>query len=140
MSDRLAQVQLPTVAPRERLTMPRRAARNLDPFAVVKRSVHDALLDELGPKLYDAHLGQRELEVQVTQTLQAVLQRDETPLTVADRSRVAQEVADEILGHGPLEAYLRDPEISEIMVNGYDQIYVERAGRLVLMILLLLAR
>jgi pilus assembly protein CpaF len=43
---------------------------------------------------------------------------------------VAQEVADDILGHGPLEPYLRDPEVSEIMVNGYDQIYVEREGRL----------
>jgi pilus assembly protein CpaF len=43
---------------------------------------------------------------------------------------VAQEVADDILGHGPLEPFLRDPEVSEIMVNGYDQIYVERQGRL----------
>jgi pilus assembly protein CpaF len=51
-------------------------------------------------------------------------------MTATDRSRVAQEVADDILGHGPLEPYLRDPEVSEIMVNGHDQIYVERAGRL----------
>jgi pilus assembly protein CpaF len=51
-------------------------------------------------------------------------------MTAADRQRVAQEVADEILGHGPLEPYLRDPEVSEIMVNGHDQVYVERAGRL----------
>jgi pilus assembly protein CpaF len=110
--------------------MPSRAARNADPFAEVKRSVHAALLDVLGPKLYDARLEQRELEQQVTQTLQEVLQRDETPLTVVDRSRIAQEVADEILGHGPLEPYLRDPGVSEIMVNGHDQIYVERSGRL----------
>jgi Flp pilus assembly protein, ATPase CpaF len=66
----------------------------------------------------------------VTQTLQAVLQRDETPMTVADRSRVAQEVADDILGHGPLEPYLRDPAVSEIMVNGHDSIFVERSGRI----------
>jgi pilus assembly protein CpaF len=51
-------------------------------------------------------------------------------MTAADRLRVSQEVADEILGHGPLEPYLRDPEVSEIMVNGHDQVYVERAGRL----------
>jgi pilus assembly protein CpaF len=101
-----------------------------DPFATVKRSVHEALLETLGPRLYDAHLDQRELERQVTQTLQAVLQTDETPMTVADRSRVAQEVADEVLGHGPLEPYLRDADVSEIMVNGHDQIYVERSGRL----------
>ncbi|HEX8869125.1 MAG TPA: CpaF family protein, partial [Lentzea sp.] len=62
--------------------------------------------------------------------LQAVLERDETPLTNADRARIALEVLDEILGHGPLEPYLRDPSISEIMVNGHDQVYVERAGRL----------
>ncbi|MFS8101288.1 CpaF family protein [Lentzea alba] len=108
----------------------RRQARAADPFAEVKRSVHTALLETLGPKLYDAHLDQRELEARVRQTLQAVLERDETPLTNADRARVAQEVSDEILGHGPLEPYLRDPSVSEIMVNGFDQVYVERAGRL----------
>ncbi|HET6741641.1 MAG TPA: CpaF family protein [Kribbella sp.] len=110
--------------------VPRRAARNADPFAGVKRSVHQGLLESLGPKLYDAHLDQRLLEQQVTRTLQTVLQRDDTPMTAADRARVAQEVADEILGHGPLEPYLRDAGVSEIMVNGHDQIYVEREGRL----------
>ena len=130
LSDRLAQRLTPGAVPLEQTGVPRRAARHADPFAAVKRSVHEALLEALGPKLYDAHLDQRELEQRVTQTLQVVLQHDESPLTVADRSRVAQEVADEILGHGPLEPYLRDPEVSEIMVNGHDQIYVERAGRL----------
>ncbi|MGD0686966.1 MAG: ATPase, T2SS/T4P/T4SS family, partial [Streptosporangiaceae bacterium] len=123
------QMLAPAVA-RELPAALRRAARNADPFAAVKLSVHAGLLDVLGPKLYDARLEQQELELQVTQTLQEVLQRDETPLTVADRQRIAQEVADEILGHGPLEPYLRDPEVSEIMVNGYDQIYIERGGRL----------
>ncbi|MCP2250986.1 CpaF family protein [Lentzea rhizosphaerae] len=108
----------------------RRHTRAADPFAEVKRSVHAGLLEVLGPKLYDAHLDQRELETRVRQTLQAVLERDETPLTNADRARIALEVLDEILGHGPLEPYLRDPGISEIMVNGHDQVYVERAGRL----------
>jgi pilus assembly protein CpaF len=130
LSDRLAQRLAPASTPGEQSGQLRRAARHADPFATVKRSVHDGLLEVLGPKLYDAHLEQQELERQVTQTLQAVLQRDETPLTASDRARVAQEVADEILGHGPLEPYLRDPEVSEIMVNGHDQIYVERSGRL----------
>ena len=116
--------------PRATAQLTRRHARQIDPFAEVKRSVHAGLLETLGPKLYDAHLDQRELEQRVTQTLQSVLQRDETPMTAADRTRVAQEVADEILGHGPLEPYLRDPEVTEIMVNGYDQVYVERSGQL----------
>jgi pilus assembly protein CpaF len=130
LSDRLAQRNGTAVKPREQPGAHRRTARQGDPFADVKRSVHEGLLEALGPKLYDVQLDQRELELQVTQTLQAVLQHDETPLTVADRSRVAQEVADEILGYGPLEPYLRDPGVSEIMVNGHDQIYTEREGRI----------
>ncbi|TCM48978.1 CpaF family protein [Kribbella sp. VKM Ac-2568] len=141
LSERLARRQAPpgqqpqtvsssSPSPQAPADVPRRAARNADPFAGVKRSVHQGLLESLGPKLYDAHLDQHELEQQVTQTLQAVLQRDDTPMTAADRARVAQEVADEILGHGPLEPYLRDAGVSEIMVNGHDQIYVERDGRL----------
>ena len=130
LSERLAQRLAPAAESREQPGPSRRAARHADPFAVVKRSVHEALLETLGPRLYDAHLEQRELEQQVTQPLQAVLQRDETPMTAADRSRVAQEVADDILGHGPLEPYLRAPDVSEIMVNGFDQIYVERDGKL----------
>src|SRR5260370_37706873 len=122
---RLGQAQL-----EPRSSVHHRAARHADQFGTVKRSVHEALLEPLGPKLYDAHIDQRDLEQQVTQTLQSVLQHDETPMTTADRARVAQEVADDILGHGPLEPFLRDPEVSEIMVNGHDQIYVERAGRL----------
>jgi pilus assembly protein CpaF len=118
-----------TLTPEQRPAT-RRVSRHADPFTAVKRSVHEALLEDLGPRLYDSRLEQRELEDQVIQTLRTVLQRDETPLTMADRARIAREVADEILGHGPLEPFLRDPEVSEIMVNGHDQIYVERSGRI----------
>ena len=129
LSDRLAQRKPPGPANAQH-GVPRRAARDADPFAEVRRSVHDSLLETLGPRLYDAHLSQSELELRVTDALQTVLDRDQTPMTAADRMRVAQDLADEILGHGPLEPYLRDPEVSEIMVNGYDQVYVERSGRL----------
>ncbi|HEV7148104.1 MAG TPA: CpaF family protein [Pedococcus sp.] len=104
--------------------------RVVDPFGAVKASVHQALLDSLGPQLYDPHLDQSELEGKVRHTLQEVIDNEETPLSLADRTRISQEVSDEILGHGPLEPLLRDSEISEIMVNGPDSIYVERAGKL----------
>jgi pilus assembly protein CpaF len=130
LSDRIAQRQAKAPVPGEVPSAVRRAHRYADPFAAVKRSVHAALLDALGPKLYDANIDQRDLEQRVTETLQVVLQRDETPLTAADRSRVAREVLDDILGHGPLEPYLRDPDVSEIMVNGHDQVYIERGGLL----------
>jgi pilus assembly protein CpaF len=101
-----------------------------DPFAGVKASVHQALLDSLGPQLYDPHLEQAELELRVRQTLQTVIESENTPLSAPDRTRIAQEVADEILGHGPLEPLLRDGEITEIMVNGPNDIFVERAGKI----------
>ena len=104
--------------------------RPADPFAEVKASVHQSLIDTLGPKLYDPRLEQSELEQRVRQTLQQVLELEETPLSTADRTKIAQEVADEILGHGPLEPFLRDPDVTEIMVNGPEQIYVERFGRI----------
>ena len=130
LSDRLSQRGQDGTPTVERRGVSKRAGRYADPFGPLKRSVHEALLAVLGPTLYDTNLDERELERQVTQALQVVLQRDETPMTSGDRARVAQEVADDILGHGPLEPYLRDPDVSEIMVNGHDQIYVERGGRL----------
>jgi len=52
------------------------------------------------------------------------------PLTFAERERLAREVLDEIFGLGPLEILLQDPTISDILVNGHDLVYIERAGRL----------
>ena len=87
-------------------------------------------MDSLGPQLYDPHLEQSELELRVRQTLQSVINSENTPLAAADRNRIAQEVADEILGLGPLEPLLRDGEVTEIMVNGPNDIFVERSGKI----------
>jgi pilus assembly protein CpaF len=107
-----------------------RARRSTDPFAELKRTVHQTLLESIGPQLYDSRLTQSELEQRVRLTLSEVLAADDTPLTVSDRARIAQDIADDILGYGPIEPYLRDPDITEVMVNGPDSIYVERGGRI----------
>ncbi|MGN6634872.1 MAG: CpaF family protein, partial [Oryzihumus sp.] len=104
--------------------------RSRDPWAGVKASVHQALLESLGPQLYDPHLEHSDLEQRVRHTLQTVLDAEQTPLSASDRTRIAQEVTDEILGHGPLEPLLRDGEITEIMVNGPESIFVERSGHI----------
>ena len=104
--------------------------RGVDPFAAVKDRVHQALVESLGPRLYDPHLSESELATQVRSTLQQVIDSEQTPLSHSDRTKIAQDVSDDILGHGPLEPYLRDSEITEIMVNGPDDIFVERDGRL----------
>lgn len=108
----------------------RRTRRGADPFARVKDRVHQALVDSLGPRLYDPHLSEAELASQVRMTLQEVIDSEDTPLSLADRTRIAQDVSDDILGHGPLEPYLRDADVTEIMVNGPDDIYIERDGRI----------
>ena len=62
--------------------------------------------------------------------LQEAMQDDDVILTPADRTRIAQEIADDILGYGPIEPFLRDPDLTEVMVNGCDDIWIERSGRL----------
>jgi len=108
----------------------RRVSTREDPFADLKRKVHQQLLETIGPTLYDSRMTQTELEQRVRQSLTEVLALEDTPLTTADRARVSQEVADDILGYGPLEPFLRDPDISEVMVNTHDTIWVEKAGLL----------
>ena len=59
------------------------------------------------------------------------MQAEDTLLTTADRTRITQEIADDILGYGPIEPFLRDPDLTEVMVNGPDSIWIERGGQLV---------
>jgi pilus assembly protein CpaF len=124
LSDRLALARSP-IAEAGARTEPSRAGVTL---SALKGRVHQALIDALGPKLYDPQLSAAELEQRVRISVQSVLQLEETPLSNTDRARLAQEVVDEVLGHGPIEPYLRDSTVSEIMVNGPDQVFVERAG------------
>ncbi|ACY97425.1 MULTISPECIES: CpaF family protein [Thermomonospora] len=136
LSERLARLQReaeqPAAEPTTALvhTPHRRSTRPLDPFAGLKRRVHQALVEALGPRMYDVNLSAGELENRVRSTLQMVLEQEDTPMTAADRARLSQEIFDEVMGLGPLEPYLNDPEVTEIMVNGPGQIYVERNGRL----------
>ncbi|WP_367619046.1 CpaF family protein, partial [Nocardioides sp. ChNu-153] len=107
------------------------AAQQNDRIEEVKAGVHAQLLQQLGPQLYDAKMDQAELDARVRSVLHDVLATQERPLSNADRVRVTQEISDDILGYGPIEVHLRDPEVSEIMVNGPHQVWVERSGRIV---------
>jgi pilus assembly protein CpaF len=98
--------------------------------AALRLRVHRELLAILGPQLYDNRTADAVLEQKVRETINEVLARDDSPLAIADPARVAAELVDEILGHGPVEPLLRDPDVTEIMVNGPDQIFVERFGRI----------
>jgi len=109
---------------------PNRTSANKGRFDDLKESVHEGLLVQLGPKLYDANLSPTELESMVRQALADVIAASDRPLTANDRQRITQEIADDILGYGPLEPYLRDDSVAEVMVNGPFNIWLERKGRL----------
>ena len=89
-----------------------------DRFEDLKENVHTELLQQLGPQLYDANLDADELATKVRAVLADVLAATNRPLTRVDRERITQDIADDILGYGPLEPYLRDNDVAEVMVNG----------------------
>ncbi|WP_460853285.1 CpaF family protein [Nocardioides montaniterrae] len=97
----------------------------------LKISVHTELLKQLGPHLYDADMDQNELDQRVRSVLSEVLGSQDRPLSTADRARVTSEISDDILGYGPIDPFLRDPDVSEVMVNGHDSVWLEKSGRLV---------
>lgn len=96
----------------------------------VNKRIHQQLIEALGPDLYDRSTSSDELKAKVTQKLKYLIAREQTQLSPAERNRLIDEITNDVLGYGPLDLFLRNPEITEIMVNGPDMIYVERFGKL----------
>jgi pilus assembly protein CpaF len=107
----------------------RNPRRPYDPLAQVRARAHDALLELLGPQLYEVAGSDEDLVQRIREALPEVLAKEEA-LTATDRAKAYQQILDEILGHGPIEPLLRDPDVTEIMVNSWDRIYVERFGQI----------
>ena len=138
-ADRRAPGQAAQPRPRDRRVRGRRcpsgAARALAATQAhsriedLKATVHAELLKQLGPQLYDANIDQDDLAARVRQVLKDVIGAQERPLSSADRTQVTLEITDDILGYGPIEPFLRDPDVTEVMVNGPRQIYLERRGK-----------
>ena len=101
----------------------------LDPYAELKTRIHHACIAKLGPQLFSTEAA-GDLSDQVMRTVTEQLALDRTPLTREERRRITREIADDILGYGPLEPFLRDDSITEVMVNNWDKIFVERGGKL----------
>jgi pilus assembly protein CpaF len=96
----------------------------------LRQRIHHSLIDELGPILYDSRLSEEDLRKKVHEQLHAALALERAPLSASDKAQLIQDVSDDILGYGPIDPLLRDDEVSEIMCNGPDSVYVERDGRL----------
>jgi pilus assembly protein CpaF len=100
-----------------------------DPYAELKTRVHHACIAKLGPELFTAETT-GDLSERVLRAVTEQLALDRTPLTRDERRQLVREITDDILGYGPLEPFLRDDSVTEIMVNGGDRIYIERSGKL----------
>src|SRR5690348_12077172 len=100
-----------------------------DPFAEIKSRVHFAVIGDLGPQLYNVSMDPDALRERVLADVRDQVAQ-ETGISRDDRQRIALEITDDILGHGPLERLLADETVTEIMVNGPYEIWIERGGRL----------
>ncbi|MDQ6806294.1 MAG: CpaF family protein [Actinomycetota bacterium] len=100
-----------------------------EPFSEIKNRIHMALIEALGRQLFSEEIDPQMLRARVQSELRDRLAR-ESGISREDRERIVGELTDDIVGHGPLERLLADDTVSEIMVNGAHDIWVERAGRL----------
>jgi pilus assembly protein CpaF len=96
----------------------------------LRQKIHHHLIEELGPVLYDRRLGEDDLRVRVQDALQKALAKEKAPLSAADKAQLIQDVSDDILGYGPIDRFLQEDDITEVMVNGPEHVYVERAGKI----------
>ncbi len=102
-----------------------------DALGELRGRLHFKVVEELGPTLYDRGMSDAELRLRVLEMLEwAVDQEQGLPLTSADRRALLNEIASDVLGYGPIDPLLHDPEITEVMANGPYDVYYEKSGRI----------
>jgi pilus assembly protein CpaF len=111
-------------------TAPLAARQNVpDALAEVKDRIHGALIAELGPQLFNSDVDPHAMRALVRREIGERLSQ-ERGISVVDRDLMIDEITNDTLGHGPLERLLADESVTEIMVNGPSDVWIERRGRL----------
>nr|MBA3691354.1 hypothetical protein [Actinomycetota bacterium] len=106
-----------------------RSGAQADALAQVRRDLRDRLLQRVDARGL-ATAPRTERRVRVREEALAILRTQGHILPQRDLARVVNEISDEVVGFGPIEFLLKDPEVTEVMVNGPDDVYVERKGRI----------
>ncbi|MHA7269864.1 CpaF family protein [Arthrobacter sp. HLT1-20] len=101
-------------------------------LAGLKQRAGEALFERMGSRLVDPNISEDELRKNAREELSQVIDEEQVPLTPEERRRLIREIGDDVLGLGPLQRFLDDDSVTEIMVNKPDQIYIERGGQLTL--------
>src|SRR5690554_6845976 len=90
--------------------------RPVDPLRLLKAKIHENLVSEVDPKLIqhaqDSSSAKQELRERIGQVVQAVLEQEQPNLNRTERQKILGEITDEVLGYGPIDCLIRDPEIS----------------------------
>ena len=108
--------------------LPSTAAARTD-FGGVKAAIHRKLIQKLNLDRLN-EVNREDVRREVSQILEALVVGESAPMNLQERERLAQEVLDEVFGLGPLEPLLADSTISDILVNTYKHVYIERKGML----------
>lgn len=103
------------------------SAQTVTALQEIKSRIHHRLMDRLNLKIID-ELESDVVRNEIGELVRELLLEEETPLNLEEREKLVREVQDEVLGLGPLEPLLSDNTVSDILVNTYKQIYVERRG------------
>jgi pilus assembly protein CpaF len=100
-------------------------------YVELKTRIHDRLLDLIDLSLIDS-LGETQLKQEIRKLVEKILVEDKNkvPLNLQEKEKLFNEIQHEVLGLGPLEPLMQDPDVSDILVNTHKQIYVERFGKL----------
>src|SRR6202789_2372222 len=96
-------------------------------FGTVKATIHRKLIQKLNLDRL-TEVNREDVRREVSQILEALVVGESTPMNLQERERLSQEILDEVFGLGPLESLLNDPTVSDILVNTYRHVYVERRG------------
>ncbi len=101
-----------------------------DPLLQMKEKIHEQLITRLGVKLFDQNQSDAQLRSTVVDLITQLIAQESMPLTNDERNQLVSDLSDNVLGHGPIDRFLKDPAVSEIMVQGTTPIFVERSGKL----------
>ena len=110
--------------------MPRPSSSGAERWFAIKTQIHTRLLNSLSPEQLRG-LNKEGVRDQIGTGLERLVREENIPMTVSERERLIEEILDEVFGLGPLEPLMKDPAVSEILVNGFQSVYVERGGQMV---------
>ena len=105
------------------------AVRAADRTFELKSEIHQKLIGVLNLERVSS-IPKDRVRAEIGRVVERLLADERVPMTTAETNRIIEEVLDEVLGLGPLEPLLKEPSISDILVNGFDKVYIERGGKL----------